>query len=205
MAYRNQDLFGDGTNTTQGATAFLRALGGWGNIAGPSLFMIKATVFGSASAVLFGMTGAMAGAMVYGTASLPFIVMSSVGFAVGMTRWYIASVSQALMQLERFPALLRLHMDFNFPSQRFRLKPLDYFQHDEFKRSWRMQSMLVVAWLTAQGAIDVSFLFSCFSRGNIHACRIYTRLRSRLLFWNLHRIVLQRRPIFSHPISSFDS
>ena len=156
MAYRNAELFGDGTNTTQGASAFFRALGGWGNIAGPSLFMLKATVFGSASAVLFGMTGGMAGALLYGTASLPFIVMSSLGFALGMTRWYTASVSQALMQLERFPALLRLHMDFNFPSERFRSRPLDYFRREDFKRSWRMQSMLVVAWLTAQGAIDVS-------------------------------------------------
>lgn len=48
-------------------------------------------------------------------------------------------------------------MDANFPIERFRLRPLDFFQGDEFRRSWRMQSMLVVAYITAQGAIDVSY------------------------------------------------
>jgi hypothetical protein len=151
----------DGSYATQGASAIFRVLGGWGNLAGPSSFMMRAIIFGSSTAVMFGITGGMAGALLYGTASLPFIAMSSIGFVLGITRWYQASVTLALLHLERFPALLRLHMDANFPSERFRLRTLDFFQRDEFKTSWRMQSMLVVAYLTAQGAIDVRTDISC--------------------------------------------
>jgi len=127
MAYRSADILGDGTNVTQGASAFFRALGGWGNVAGPSLFMIKALIVGSSSAVFFGLTGGMAGSLLWGTASLPFIVMSSLGFVMGVMRWYRMSVTQALLQLDRFPALLRLHMDTNYPTERFRFKPLSFF------------------------------------------------------------------------------
>lgn len=154
MSYRSTDLLGDGTNATQGASALFRVLGGWGTVAGPSSFMLKAIVIGSSSAVFYGLTGGMIGSFIFGTASLPFIVMSSLGFVIGVTRWYGVAVTQALLQLDRFPALLRLHMDANYPSERFRYKPLEYFQRNEFKSSWRMQSMLVTGWLTAQGAID---------------------------------------------------
>lgn len=73
----------DGTYATQSASAIFRVLGGWGNLVGPGSFMMRATIFGSSTAVLFGIIGGMGGALLYGTASLPFIFMSSLGFVLG--------------------------------------------------------------------------------------------------------------------------
>ena len=156
MVYRSSDLLGDESSAMTNSTALFRVLGGWGHVAGPSLFMVKGVIIGTAGAVSFGLMGGSVGALLYGTASLPFIAMSSLGFVVGITRWYQKAVMRALLQLERFPALLRLHLDANFPEERFRMRTLDYFRRDEFRTSWRMRSMLVVASLTAEGAIDVS-------------------------------------------------
>src|ERR1700679_2848758 len=100
MAHRSAEM-ADGSYATQGASAIFRVLGGWGNLAGPSSFMMRAIIFGSSTAVMFGITGGMAGALLYGTASLPFIAMSSMGFVLGITRWYQASVTLALLHLER--------------------------------------------------------------------------------------------------------
>lgn len=150
--------------------------------------MLKAIVIGSSSAVFYGLTGGMIGSFIFGTASLPFIVMSSLGFVIGVTRWYGVAVTQALLQLDRFPALLRLHMDANYPSERFRYKPLEYFQRNEFKSSWRMQSMLVTGWLTAQGAIDVSLDGTAAPQKHTKMTRRkYMQPKSRLLLRKPHR------------------
>ena len=105
--------------------------------------------------VFCGLTGAIIGSMAFGTASLPFICAACFGFTMGTVRWYHVSVTQALLSLDAYPALLRLHLDSNYPSRGFRKSGLNMFRSEVFRDSWILKSMLIVSWLTAQPAIDV--------------------------------------------------
>jgi hypothetical protein len=116
--------------------------------------MLRAIVIGSTSAVFFGMTGAICGTLFYGVASVPFIASASLGFALGTFRWYYASLRQALIAMDAYPALLRLHLDANYPQKQFRTWGLGAFRSERFKKSLILEQMLVVAWLTAQPALE---------------------------------------------------
>ena len=100
------------------------------------------------------MTGAICGSFLYGVASLPFIASASLGFVLGTFRWYYTSLRQALLAMDAYPALLRLHLDANYPTRRFRTWGLNAFRSERFKKSLILQQMLVVAWLTAQPALE---------------------------------------------------
>ena len=106
-----------------------------------------------------GMAGAAATASVFGTAALPFVVCATAGFAWGAASFYRDALRKAAVSLERYPRLLQLHLDANFPARRFDRWPAESLRPAAFERSWEGRSMLVVAWLTAQPALDVRFPF----------------------------------------------
>ncbi|KAH7185156.1 uncharacterized protein B0J16DRAFT_340961 [Fusarium flagelliforme] len=132
----------------------LRLLSGWGVVSGPGLFMVRSLVSGVPTATVVGVASGMAGSMIYGTAGIPFILGSSIGFAIGSYRWYRVATHEALLQLERYPALLRLHICSNFPwIPDLQDKGHDWYTTDTFRRSWVMRSMLVVGWLSAEPSL----------------------------------------------------
>ncbi|KAF0317261.1 hypothetical protein GQ607_015477 [Colletotrichum asianum] len=133
----------------------LRILGGWGNVNGPGLFMLRSMLAGTATAAVVGLAASFVGASIWGTAGLPFIIGSSLGFVLGSTRWYVAASQEALLQLDKYPSILRLHLVSNFP-----WKPelgrlgVEWYTARRFGANWQMKSMLIAAWLTAQPALD---------------------------------------------------
>ena len=141
------------------AASMFKIAGGWGNVNGPGIFMLRVIVAGATTATFMGLCSAMLASMVWGTAALPFIAGSCAGFILGTTSWYYDALSKALLTVDRYPSMLRLHLDANFPTKFFRREPLGLFRSERFKSSQILQSMLVVAWLTAQPALDVSTLF----------------------------------------------
>jgi hypothetical protein len=117
--------------------------------------MIRCLISGTTSAALFGLTAAVVGSSIWGTASLPFMFGSTMGYGLGIWRWYSNSVIESMYVVDKYPELLRLHMLANFPWQRsLREKRLEWYQSRTFERSWVLQSMLVVGWLSARPAID---------------------------------------------------
>lgn len=117
--------------------------------------MFRCMVAGTTTAAMLGLTFGIIASTIWGTAALPFIIGSSLGFTIGSTRWYTTSTFEALNGLDMYPALLRLHLVANFPRQQhFRTWPLSQFRADVFERSWVLKSMLVAGWLTARPALD---------------------------------------------------
>jgi hypothetical protein len=112
-------------------------------------------VAGTTTAAILGISFAIISATLTGTAAVPFIVGSSIGFALGSYRWYASSTYEALNRLNAYPALLRLHLMANFPREaRFKTWPLGQFRAEVFEGSWILKSMLVASWLTARPALD---------------------------------------------------
>ncbi|KAJ0163504.1 hypothetical protein CTA2_2886 [Colletotrichum tanaceti] len=143
------------SSSTQPHFNLLRILGGWGNVNGPGLLMLRSMIAGVSAAAVLGLSAAMIGSTIWGTAALPFIVGSSLGFALGSTRWYVIATKEALLQLDNYPSLLRLHLIANFPwKPELGRKSVAWYTSDRFNSSWQMRSMLVVGWLTAQPALD---------------------------------------------------
>ncbi|KAH6962825.1 hypothetical protein DER45DRAFT_551908 [Fusarium avenaceum] len=133
---------------------FMRLLSGWGVVSGPGLFMLRSLVSGISTATVIGVSSGMAGSMIWGTAALPFIIGSSVGFALGSFRWYEVATREALLQLDLYPALLRLHICSNFPwVPDLHDKGREWYTPDTFRRSWVLRSMLVVGWLSAESSL----------------------------------------------------
>ncbi|OAL50607.1 hypothetical protein IQ07DRAFT_643849 [Pyrenochaeta sp. DS3sAY3a] len=128
--------------------------GGWGNISGPGLFMTKTIVTGGITAVAYGFAGSTLAAAVYGTAALPFVISASAGFILGSVAFYKDSVSRALLCVDRYPRLLRLHLQSNFPRQRFDLWDEPQFTSARFRRDWVLSSMLVASWMSAAPALE---------------------------------------------------
>jgi hypothetical protein len=62
-------------------------------------------------------------------------------------------MAEAIICLDAYPALLRLHLMSNFPSK-FRGWPAVDFRAAAFKDGAILQSMLVAAWLTARPALE---------------------------------------------------
>ncbi|KAK1569710.1 uncharacterized protein LY79DRAFT_571394 [Colletotrichum navitas] len=133
----------------------LRILGRWGNVNGPGLLMLRSMLAGTSTAAVIGLSAAMIGSSIWGTAALPFLVGSSIGFVLGSARWYVVATREALLQLDNYPSILRLHLIANFPwKPELGRKGVDWYTSDRFRSRWEMESMLVAAWLTAQPALD---------------------------------------------------
>jgi len=144
-AYTNSDVF-----------HLVRMAGGWGNVAGPGIFMLRVALAGTVSSLVVGLGGAAVGAIAFGTAALPFLVCTFVGFVFGATGFYRDSVRQSLEYLDRYPRLLQLHLDANYPTRGFLRYERNQLNSRYFGKSWILQSMLICSWLTAQPALDVS-------------------------------------------------
>ncbi|KAK1973273.1 hypothetical protein LZ30DRAFT_744060 [Colletotrichum cereale] len=117
--------------------------------------MLRSMLAGTSTAAVIGLSAAMIGSSIWGTAALPFLVGSSMGFVLGSTRWYIIATREALLQLDNYPSILRLHLIANFPwKPELGRKSVDWYTSDRFSSTWQMKSMLVAGWLTAQPALD---------------------------------------------------
>ncbi|KAJ6782929.1 hypothetical protein PWT90_03081 [Aphanocladium album] len=117
--------------------------------------MFRSLVAGTFTAMICGLSTAMACSMIWGTATLPFVLASSVGFALGSIRWYIISTKEALLQLHRYPALLRMHIIMNFPwFPEYSRHGTAWFTQRKFSRDWIGKSILIAAWLSAQPALE---------------------------------------------------
>jgi len=134
--------------------------------------MTRVIISGTVSSVVMGMAGAMIGAWVYDTATIPFVVSSCVGFVMGAIGFYRDAVRKSLVSLDRYPRLLQLHLDANFPHRGFDAWGRERMRSTTFAQSWVLRSMLVASWLTATRALDVSLLslplsWVLFSRNNM--------------------------------------
>ena len=69
--------------------------------------------------------------------------------------YYRSCLSQALLALEKYPRLLLLHLDANYPTQRWDMHRATALL-DGRDGGWVRKSMLVVAWQTAGPALEVS-------------------------------------------------
>ncbi|KAI1022136.1 hypothetical protein LB504_007317 [Fusarium proliferatum] len=133
---------------------FISLLSGWGVVSGPGLFMLRSLVSGISTATVAGVSSGMVGSMIWGTAGVPFLIGSSLGFAFGSYRWYEVATREAMVQLELYPALLQLHITSNFPwVPELHSRKRDWYTAETFRRSWVMKSMLVVGWLSAESSL----------------------------------------------------
>ncbi len=55
---------------------------------------------GQSCQAFLGLTGAIVGSMCFESAGVAFLVTSSIGHALGMWRWYKASLEQAIIRLD---------------------------------------------------------------------------------------------------------
>lgn len=117
--------------------------------------MFRSLLAGTYTAVVVGISSAIVASAIWGTAALPFVLGSSIGFTVGSLRWYLSAQRAAIFDLYRYPSLIRLHLLANFPYQReFSRNGVDWYTPRTFNSSWTLKSMLVAAWLSAQPAIE---------------------------------------------------
>ncbi|KAK2926067.1 OST-HTH/LOTUS domain [Fusarium oxysporum f. sp. vasinfectum] len=116
--------------------------------------MLRSLVSGISTATVVGVSSGMVGSMIWGTAGLPFLIGSSLGFAFGSYRWYEVATREAMVQLDLYPALLQLHITSNFPwVPDLHSRKRDWYTAETFRRSWVMKSMLVVGWLSAESSL----------------------------------------------------
>ncbi|KAF2163235.1 hypothetical protein M409DRAFT_26279 [Zasmidium cellare ATCC 36951] len=156
MAFRRDrdDVVNGGSAFHDAGRGLLRMAGGWGNVSGPGIFMIRTITTGTLNAVTFGIVGGFVGNLIFGVASLPFLFASCFGFVFGAVGFYNDSVRRSLISLERYPRLLQLHLDENYPWHGFQNYTQQQLRRDFFQRSWILRGMLVCSWLTAQPALD---------------------------------------------------
>jgi len=119
--------------------------------------MVRVVLSGTIASVFMGMTGASIGALIWDTATIPFIFSACSGFVLGAVGFYRDAVRKSLRSLDRYPRLLQLHLDANFPHRGFDTWPSARFRSGYFGSTWVLRSMLVASWLTASNAIDVSY------------------------------------------------
>lgn len=117
--------------------------------------MTKAFVNGGIKGVICGLAGASIFGVLYGTAALPFVLSASFGFTFGTLGFYNDCVTKSILALERYPTLLRLHLQTNFPARRFDLWDNRRFRGAEFQQSWVLSNMLVASWMSATPALEV--------------------------------------------------
>ena len=113
-------------------------------------------ISGTLTAAATGMVACMIPALLVGTAGLPFLVGSCAGFVLGSVSFYRDSLRKALISLDSYPLLLRLHLHANFPSEGFNRWGVGRLRTEPFASRWTLQSMLIASWLTAAPALDVS-------------------------------------------------
>jgi len=118
--------------------------------------MVRVLVSGTLTSACLGLAGAGFSASLLGTGALPFLICSCAGFIFGAIGFYRSTMAHSLAMLERYPRLIQLHLDANFPSRGFMRWRREDLRPEMFRGSWRMQSLLMTALLTAQPAIDVS-------------------------------------------------
>ncbi|KAK0944861.1 hypothetical protein LTR29_003674 [Friedmanniomyces endolithicus] len=116
--------------------------------------MVRVLVSGTLSSACLGLAGASISASLLGTGALPFLICSCAGFIFGAIGFYRSTMAHSLAMLERYPRLIQLHLDANFPSRGFMRWRSEDLRPEMFRGSWRMQSLLMTALLTAQPAID---------------------------------------------------
>lgn len=118
--------------------------------------MLRVVISGTISSLVMGVAGASIGALIYDTATIPFVVSACGGFMLGAVGFYRDAVRKSLRSLDRYPRLLQLHLDANFPHRGFETWPGSQFRSGVFGGNWVLQSMLVASWLTATTSLDVS-------------------------------------------------
>ena len=155
MALHGHNLSNGDLVSDIGRGVFL-GVGRWGNAAGPGYWMLRVFLSGTMSSTIFGLAGASLGGFVWGTASIPFLVSACAGFVFGAVGLYMDAITQSGIMLERYPRLLQLHLDVNFPNRDFLSWKLQPLRAVSFSGSWVLQSMLVTSWLSALPAIEVS-------------------------------------------------
>ncbi|KIW34676.1 hypothetical protein, variant [Cladophialophora immunda] len=116
--------------------------------------MARVIVSGTLGSIFMGLSGASIGAMVFDTATIPFVVSACAGFVLGAVGFYRDAVRKSQRALDRFPQLLQLHLDSNFQHRGFDTWDAARFRSGVFSKSWVLQSMLVASWLTATRAIE---------------------------------------------------
>ncbi|KID86725.1 sugar transporter [Metarhizium guizhouense ARSEF 977] len=145
----------DFASNSQHPFSLLKIIGGWGNVSGPGLVMFRSLLAGTYTAVVVGISTTLVASALWGTAALPFVLGSSLGFTIGSLRWYMSAERAALFDLYRYPSLLRLHLLANFPYHgELSRNGVEWYTPSRFKSSWTLKSMLVAAWLSAQPAIE---------------------------------------------------
>jgi hypothetical protein len=121
--------------------------------------MLRVIISGTVASVFTGMFGATIGGLIWDTATIPFVFSACSGFVVGAVGFYRDAVRKSLSALDRYPRLLQLHLDANFPHRGFHAWKAERFRSQVFGQTWVLRSMLVASWLTAAGALDVSALY----------------------------------------------
>ncbi|TEA17721.1 hypothetical protein C8034_v010049 [Colletotrichum sidae] len=117
--------------------------------------MLRSMLAGTSTALVVGLAASFVGSSIWGTAGLPFIVGSSLGFVIGSAKWYATATKEALLQLENYPSLLRLHVMANFPwKPELGRRGVEWYTANRFNSNWQMRSLIVVGWLTAQPALE---------------------------------------------------
>ena len=111
---------------------------------------------GTLTATAVGIVFCIPPALLYGTAGLPFLIGSCTGFVLGAVGFYRDALRKAMLSLDEYPLVLRLHLHANFPAAGFNRWDVQRLRNPVFSGSWTMQSMLVASWLTATPALDVS-------------------------------------------------
>ncbi|OQN95143.1 hypothetical protein B0A48_18721 [Cryoendolithus antarcticus] len=143
MALRVRNEDGTSYSFTDIGRDFLRVGCGY-SLQGAGHYTVRIMLSGTMSSICMGLCGAAIGGTLTGSAALPFLICACGGFVFGAWGYYRTSLRESMIVLERYPRLLQLHLDANFPQKNF--------------LSWRQdQSMLMVAWLTAQPAVNKVF------------------------------------------------
>ena len=83
------------------------------------------------------------------------MIGATLAFGSGIAMYYRSCLGQALLALERYPNLLLLHLDANYPTQRWNMSRVTALL-DERESGWIQNSMLVTAWQSAGLALDVN-------------------------------------------------
>jgi len=111
--------------------------------------MLRNMVVSSTTAVVFGLTSASLGALTFGTAAIPFIVGTSVGFALGAYSHYRSSVIESHTVLMEMPDLFHYHLR--------RTYPVAYRQarfSNIFDDGWVSKSLAIGALFSAGDALN---------------------------------------------------
>ncbi|KAM0799577.1 hypothetical protein BDR22DRAFT_304780 [Usnea florida] len=94
---------------------------------------------------------------IFGTRGLPYIICATIAFGGGIALYYRSCLKQALIALEKYPSLMLLHLDCNYPTKRWSMSGVRALL-DRMDNGWVHRSMLVTCWQSAGPALDVSRL-----------------------------------------------